>query len=222
MVDLSLAVVALVVLLAAVVFLLRGDERRLSRTRLGVSVAVIVLAAGTFAVALYQSQTDRTPKKAAAPAPATSLSAAPQFGTAVFPLDITMTKKDNYPQGALYLHPPRVSSDPYTGDVSLGCYTPAKDEKEQNCTGSDQRVWAVSPIRKGAAIAVAAGDPFTDPAVCDGARYQADFVQLDLGKNYCLRTGAGADPAVGLRVVAFGAQRPLPTDIKVEAAILSR
>jgi len=221
MVDLSLAVVAVLVLLAAVVFLLR-EERRLSRAKLGACVAVIVLAAGTFAVTLYQSQTDRTPAKAATPAPAVTLSAVPDFGNAVVPIDIPMSKKDKYPQGALYLNPPRVGSDPYTGDVSLGCYTPAKDEKDQNCTGSDQRVWAVSPIRKGSAVAVAKGDPFTDPAACDGVDYQSDFVQLDLGKNYCARTGAPADPTVGLRVVAFGEQQPLPTDLKIEAAALPR
>jgi hypothetical protein len=221
MIDLSLAVVALVVLLAAVVFLFR-DGPRLSGTKLGVGVAVIVLASGTFAVTLYQSQTDKAPEKAATPAPAVSLSAVPRFGNAVFPIDLPMTKNDNYPQGALYLNPPRASSSPYTGDVSLGCYTPAKDEKDQNCTGSDQRVWAVSPIRKGSAIAVANGDPFTGPAACDGVEYKADFVQLDLGKNYCLRTGADADPTVGLHVVAFGAQQPLPTDIRIEAAVLSR
>src|ERR1700710_2575706 len=119
MVDLSLAVVALLVLLAAVVFLLR-DGTRLSRTKLGVSVAVIVLAAGTFAVTLYQSQTDKAPARAATPAPVVSLSAVPSFGNAIFPLDIPMSKNDHYPEGALYLNAPRVSSDPYTGDVSLG------------------------------------------------------------------------------------------------------
>jgi hypothetical protein len=221
MVDLSLAVVAVVVLLAAVVFLLR-EGPRLTRAKLGAGVAVIVLAAGTFAVTLYQSQTDRAPKKPARAAPAVTVSAAPTFADAVFPIDIPMTKKDNYPQGALYLNPPRPGTDPYTGDVSLGCYTPAKDEKDQNCTGSDERVWAVSPIKKGSAIAVASRDPFTDPAACDGAQYKADFVQLDLGKNYCLRTGTATDPVVGLRVVAFGAQQPLPTDIKIQAAVLSR
>jgi hypothetical protein len=220
MVDLLLAAVAVLVLLATVVFLLRGEER-LSRAKLIAGMAVIVVAAGTFAVTLYQSLTDKAPAKAVTAAPVVSLSAVPSLGKAVYPVDIPMSKKDNYPQGALYLNPPRNSADPYTGDVSLGCYTPAKDEKDQNCTGADQRVWAVSPIRKGASTGAAHGDPFTDPAACDGVDYKSDFVQLDLGKNYCLRTGAPGDPTVGMRVVAFGAQQPLPTDIKIEAAALS-
>lgn len=217
MADLILAVVALAVLVVAAVVLLRAE--RLGRARIGFAIAVIVLATGVFAVTLYRSQAENTVDAVASPAP--TKAAVQALGAATFQIDVPMGHGDMQPQGALYLDPPRVGTDAYTGDVSLGCYTPAKNDNQQNCTGADKRVWTVSPIDGRATIADADGDPFTDPTACDGVAYKSDFVELDSGKNYCLRTKESSAHTVGLRVIAFNAQVPLPTDILVQVAVLT-
>lgn len=217
MADLLLAIVALLVLVVAVVVLLKGEG--LGRTRVGFAIAVIVLATGVFAVTLYRSQSSAGETKAA---PART-GVVQQIGAAVFRIDVPTGHGDKQPQGALFLDPPRVGTDAYTGDVSLGCYTPTKNDSQQHCTGSDKRVWTVSAIGKKATMGVAVGDPFSDPTACDenrGVTYQSGYVQLDLGKNYCLRRSGGGT-TVALRVVTFGGQQPLPTDIVVDAAVVT-
>ncbi|MBL7254516.1 hypothetical protein [Paractinoplanes lichenicola] len=220
MVDLVIAVVAVVVLVGVAVVLVRRD--RLGRGAIGAALAVAVVAAGTFAVTLYRSQTGDDPVEPAA-LPRIIGSSAPAeqgFGTAVLKVEAPMSTESKYPQAALWLAPPRAGTDPYTGDVSLLCATPGKDEKVQNCTGADARVWSAEPLEGRATIGAATGDPFADPGACEesnGVKYQDGYLELAAGKGYCLHKEAGT---VALRVPSFPAEKPLPARIDVEMSVL--
>jgi hypothetical protein len=229
MVDLLLAATAVVVLLGVTVVLVRTE--RLGRGRLGLAIAVIVLAAGTFAVTLYRIRTAPPPvpsgltvaSAAATPAAATS-AAAEGLGTAVLRVEVPMGSGDKLPQGALWLDPPRPGTDAYTGDVSLLCSTPGRSDSEQNCDGTAQRVWSIEPLGKRVVLGPATGDPFADPAACaaaNGVDYQAGYLELTAGRGYCLRPAAGGTRVVALRVPAFPTEQPLPAKIVVETAVLS-
>ena len=212
--DLLVAGAAVVLLVVVTVVLLRGE--RLGRGRIGVALAVVVLAAGTFAVTLYRS---RTGEPARRPLPTvTSQPATQGLGVAVRTVPVPMGTGDKYPQGALWLVPPRPGTDAYTGDLSLLCSTPGKNDKVQNCTGADQRVWSAEPLDGHATIGPADGDPFTDPDACADVAYQDDYLQLTAGRAYCARTPR--DDVVALRVPVLPAARPLPRQIDVEVAVL--
>ncbi|MBM2617247.1 hypothetical protein JIG36_16965 [Actinoplanes sp. LDG1-06] len=232
MVDLVIAVVAVIVLIGVAVVLVRGE--RPSPVRLVAALAVAVLAAGAFAVSLYRSQTGDDSEPAALPrvigsaGPDASTgvvgSTAPAqqgLGTAVVKVEIPMSTASKYPQGAVWLDPPRAGTDPYTGDISLLCATPGKNDTVQNCTGSDQRIWSAEPLEGRATIGPASGDPFADPAACDesnGVKYQDGYLELAAGKAYCLHKDEGT---VALRVPAFPAEKPLPARLLVEMAVLT-
>jgi hypothetical protein len=235
MIDLFLSVGALILLGAAVAVLLRGQ--RLDQARIGVAVAVIVLAAGTFAVALYRSQTgDSRPGTGDGPAaggasaaggePGASgpvESATQRLGTAVIRVRVPMGSGDTLPQGTLDLDPPRPGVDAYHGDVSLLCSTPGRSEDEQSCGGADRRVWSAEPLGKRAVLGAASGDPFADPNACaeaNGVRYGDRYLQLTAGRAYCLRTAGRSGQVVALRVPVFPAEQPLPVKIEVETAVL--
>jgi hypothetical protein len=209
MVDLSIAAVALLVLAVVVIAMARGSRR----VPIGAGLAVIVLAAGTFGVMLYRSQTT---------SPSSPVGdVTQQFGAAEIRVEVPMGSGDKLPQGALDLDPPRPGRDAYTGDVSLLCSTPGKAETEQNCSGADRRDWVAAPIDHRARLAAAIGDPFADPAACaesNGVRYQDEYLELTLGRGYCLRT---AGQVVAIRIPAFPDERPLPVKIIVQATIVS-
>jgi hypothetical protein len=214
MVDLLLAGAAVVVLLIVAVALVRSD--RVRRGWLAAAVAVIVLAAGTFAVALYRSQTDK-PDETPAAAPTQGL------GAAVLRVEIPMGTGDKLPQGALWLDPPRPGTDAYTGDVSLLCSTPGKAESAQNCTGDDRRAWTVEPLSERATVGPATGDPFADPKACspsNGVAYQGEYLELAADRSYCLRRKGDDTRTYAIRVPAFPAEKPLPAKLIVEVAVL--
>jgi hypothetical protein len=183
---------------------------------------VAVVAAGTFAVTLYRSQTADEPAPVALPRVIGSSAPARQgLGTAVLKVELAMSTASKYPQTALWLAPPRAGTDPYTGDVSLLCATPGKDEKVQNCTGGDERVWSAEPLEGRATIGPASGDPFADPGACaesNGVKYQDDYLQLAAGRAYCLRKGSDT---VALRVPSFPADKPVPGRMLVELSVLA-
>ncbi|MEV4345544.1 hypothetical protein AB0J83_13805 [Actinoplanes sp. NPDC049596] len=213
MVDLVIAGVAVLLLVAVTVVVVRSE--RLTRGRLTTALVVAVLAAGTFAVTLYRSQTS-----GGEPAAAPSVTPRQAFGTAVLSVSVPMGSGDKYPQGALWLSPPRPGPNAYTGDVSLLCSTPGKDDKVQNCTGADKRVWSAEPLEKRATIGPATGDPFTDPAACDesnGVTYGSDYVELTAGKGYCLHRG---EDVIAIRVPSFPDETPLPASLTVEVSVL--
>ncbi|MCO8274427.1 hypothetical protein M1L60_27895 [Actinoplanes sp. TRM 88003] len=219
MVDLLIAVVAVVVLIAVAVVLVRA--KHLTRTALSAALAVAVVAAGTFAVSLYRSQTADDEQKL--PKVIGSAPAKQGLGTAVLKVEIPMGTGDKYPQGAMWLQPPGPGADAYTGDISLLCATPGKDEKVQNCSGGDERIWSAEPLEGRATIGVAGGDPFADPAACaegNGVKYQDGYLQLAAGKAYCLhKTGDDAEVFV-FRIPSFPAEKPLPARIDVEVSVV--
>ncbi|WP_250028285.1 hypothetical protein [Paractinoplanes maris] len=225
MVDLVIAVAAVVVLVAVAVVLVR--VRRLSRAGVSAALAVAVIAAGSFAVALYRSQTtsdtEDLPTVLGSPVVGVSASAQQGLGTAILKVQVPMGSGDKYPQGALWLQPPRPGTDAYTGDLSLLCSTPGKDEKVQNCAGADERVWSAEPLQGRATIGAASGDPFADPAACqesNGVKYQAGYLPLTAGRGYCLHK-AGDDAVVFVfRVPSFPAEKPLPARIDVEMSVI--
>ncbi|SNY04563.1 hypothetical protein [Paractinoplanes atraurantiacus] len=217
MVDLVIAGVAVLLLIAVTVAVVRSE--RLTRGRLATALAVAVLAAGTFAVTLYRSQTGPAEDLGTSVVVA-STPPRQAFGAAVLPVTVPMGSGDKYPQGALWLSPPRAGTNAYTGDISLLCSTPGKDDKVQNCTGADKRVWSAEPLEKRATIGPATGDPFTDPNACDednGVTYGPGYVELAAGKGYCLRRG---DNVMAMRVPAFPSAQPLPESIAVEVSVL--
>jgi hypothetical protein len=218
MVDLFIAGVAVLLLVAVTVAVVRSE--RLTRGRIAAALAVAVLAAGTFAVTLYRSQTSSSESAAPATPAVTTSSPRQGLGAAVLTVDVPMGSGDKYPQGALWLVPPRPGTNAYTGDISLLCSTPGKDEKVQNCTGTDKRVWSAEPLEKRATIGPATGDPFADPAACDesnGVVYGSDYVELTPGRGYCVKKDNGL---VVLRVPSFPAEKPLPAKIAVEVSVL--
>ncbi|MEU4239143.1 hypothetical protein [Actinoplanes sp. NPDC026619] len=223
MVDFLLGGAAVVLLVVVTVVLFRGEHP--GRSRLVTLVALIVLAAGTFAVAIYHHQSSsaeatdlRLPLPLASAAPA--LSPATQgLGTAILQIEIPMGTGDKLPQGAIWLDPPRPGTNAYTGDLSLLCSTPGKADHDQNCTGADKRVWTVEPLEKRAVIAPAAGDPFTDRVACD-VSYSPAYLELKAGAAYCVRLTAGPSRTWVLRVPSFPAERPLPASLKTEVAAL--
>jgi hypothetical protein len=221
MVDLWVAVGAVVVLVVVAVVLVRA--RRLSRAGISAALAVAVVAAGTFAVTLYRSQADdpaqELPRVIGSTAPAQQ-----GLGTAVLKIQVPMGTSDKYPQGALWLQPPRPGTDAYTGDISLLCATPGKDEKVQNCTGGDERVWSAEPLEGRATIGAASGDPFADPAACaesNGVKYQDGYLQLAAGRAYCLHKTGDEGELFVFRVPSFPAEKPLPARIDVEMSVIS-
>lgn len=225
MVDLLLAAVAAVVLLGVTVVLVRSERRGGGRT--GVLVAVVVLAAGTFALGLYRGLDKKAdpvmPGGTASAVPVASGVPSQGFGTAVLRVEVPMGSGDKLPQGALWLAPPRPGTDAYTGDLSLLCSTPGRTEHQQNCTGAEPRVWTVEPLAKRAVIGPATGDPFADPAACsaaNGVTYRPGYLELAAGKGYCARLTGAAGPVYALRIPALPAERPLPARIVVEVAVL--
>lgn len=220
MVDLLLAGAAVALLVVVAVVLFRG--KRPGRPALAGLVSVTVLAAGTFAVAIYHYATavDDTPAflpslpVAAGPSPA-----APGLGTPIQPVEIPMGTVDKLPQGAMWLDPPRPGTDAYTGDLSLLCSTPGKTDHEQNCADADRRVWTVEPLEKRALIAPATGDPFADPRACAVA-FKPDYLELTAGRGYCARLAAAPGRTFAFRVPSFPAGRPLPTSLNTEVAAL--
>ena len=208
MVDLSIAAVALLVLAVVVIAMARGSRR----IPIGAGLAVIVLAAGTFGVMLYRSQTGR----AGTPAPVAR--ATQKFGGADIRVELPVGRGDKLPQGALGLNPIQPGPDAYTGDVSLLCSTPGKAETEQNCSGTDRRDWVAAPIGHRAQLAAATGDPFADPAACADVPYQDHYLELTAGKAVCART---AGQVVAIRIPAFPGERPLPVKIVVETTVVS-
>lgn len=221
MVDLLVAGAAVLVLVVVTVVLVRGE--RPGRVRLTASVALIVLAAGTFAVTLYRGQADKSDKSDRSGQQAAALPSAPAsqgFGTAILKVTVPMGQGDKLPQGALWLDPPRPGTDAYTGDLSLLCSTPGKGDHDQNCGGADQRVWTVEPLAGRALLGPATGDPFADPQACaesNGVTYKKDYLQLAAGRGYCVRQGART---YALRIPAFPAQQPLPAQLDVDVAVL--
>jgi hypothetical protein len=222
MLDLFLAGACLVLLLGAVVALARLERRDPGRT--AVLVAVIVVAAGGFAVGLYRVLSEPAGTSPPAPAAAVTGPVSQGFGTAVTRVEVPMGTGDKLPQGALVLDPPRPGPDAYTGDVSLLCYTPGKSDHDQNCSGGDKRTWTIEPLAKHAVLAPATGDPFADPGACsttNGVAYQEKYLELAAGRSYCLRPAGRSAPTVALRIPAFPAERPLPAKLIVETAVLS-
>jgi hypothetical protein len=206
MVDLLLAGAAVALLLIVTVVLLRGE--RPSRARLAAAVAVIVVAAGAFAVALYHHQT--APKTTSTDLPNAPLPAPASegLGAAVHTVEVPMGAGDKLPQGALRLNPARAGTDPYTGDLSLLCSTPGKADHDQNCTGTDRRVWSIEPLKKLAVVT----------ANCEGADFQPGYLELAEGHTYCARLTADPATTFTLRIPKFPADQPLPTKIVVEVS----
>ncbi|MET3428364.1 hypothetical protein BJ973_007576 [Actinoplanes tereljensis] len=213
MVDLLLAGAAVVVLVAVTVVLVRGERRGL----VGL-VALLVLAAGTFTVAIYHHAS--APDVVLPDLPiAASSPAAQGLGTATLHVEVPMGAGDKYPQGAIWLDPPRAGTNAYTGDLSLLCSTPGKTDHDQNCTGGDKRVWTVEPLEKRALVSPATGDPFADPAACaeGNLSYQVGYLELVAGKGYCARI---ADRIFALRIPDFPVDQPLPRALNAEVAVL--
>ncbi|GAA2644452.1 hypothetical protein [Paractinoplanes durhamensis] len=219
MVDLLLGGAAAVLLIAAMVVLLKGERRP------AISVALIVLAIGTFAGAIFHYQS--TPAAVLPDLPIASAAVSPAasqgLGTATLHVEVPMGTGDKYPQGAIWLDPPRAGTDAYTGDLSLLCSTPGKTDHDQNCTGADKRVWTAEPLAKRALISPATGDPFADPAACaesNGAAYQAGYLELAAGKGYCVRLTGDTGRTFALRIPSFPVELPLPAALKADIAVL--
>jgi hypothetical protein len=221
MVDLLLGGAAVVLLVVVTVVLLRGE--RLSRPVLAGSVSLIVLAAGTFGVAIYHHASASDDQPALLPslpvAPGLSPAASQGLGAAVLKIEIPMGTGDKLPQGALWLDPPRPGTDAYTGDLSLLCSTPGKADHDQNCTGADKRVWTAEPLAGRAVIAPANGDPFAYAGACD-VPFAPDYLELATGKGYCARLVSDPNRTFAFRVPAFPAGQPLPTSLNTEVAVL--
>ncbi|GAA0544742.1 hypothetical protein GCM10010172_27920 [Paractinoplanes ferrugineus] len=216
MVDFLLGGAAVVLLVIATVVLLRSE--RLGRARLTGLVALIVLAAGTFAGAIYHHASSSPAAEVVVPLPIAS-SAGPAPGAAISKIELSLGTGDKLPQGALWLDPPRPGTDAYTGDLSLLCSTPGKTDNEQNCTGTDPRVWTVEPLAGRAVLAAASGDPFADPGACD-VSFAPGYLELAAGRSYCARLTADPKRTHAFRVPAFPADQPLPTSLNAEVVAL--
>lgn len=225
MVDLFVAAVALIVLAVVVIAMARGSRR----IPVGAGLAVIVLAAGTFAVTLYRSQDNGSAGSARVVSVLEPHASTPgpvgeqRLGGALTRVEVPLGSGDKLPQGALDLAPPRAGATPYTGDVSLLCSTPGRAETEQNCSGDQRRDWVAAPIDHHAQVAAAIGDPFADPEACverTGMRYRDEYVRLTVGRGYCLRQTGPAGAVIGLRILDFPAERPRPVKIFVETIVL--
>jgi hypothetical protein len=184
-------------------------------------VWVIVVAAGPFGVALYHHQTADTTTSTDLPNPTLALPASEGLGAAVHTVEVPMGSGDKLPQGALWLTPARPGTDAYTGDLSLLCSTPGKADHDQNCTGTDRRVWSVEPLKKLAVLAPATGDPFTDASACAGVAYQPGYLELTANRPYCAHLTADPATTFALRVPEFPADQPLPAKIVVQVSTVS-
>lgn len=223
--DLPVAIVALLILVATIAALLWVQP--LGRGLLGAGTAVIVLATGLFTIAFYRDRIE-------SPAATTPVAAAPQVVLALPPwqkkgdpvrLTIAFGTGDMLPQGAFSLNPPKAGKDPYHGDMAVECETESKDDSVQNCTGADTRTYIFAPIGKRALVAIAAGDPLTDPNACEesaGVNYEGEYLQIPAGKAFCLRERGDTSRLVGLRIVSTSDAQPLPTGIVAEAVTWSR
>jgi hypothetical protein len=227
---LTVGVAVLIVVLAAttlavtVVALFRSGQP--SRGVLAGGVAVIVLATGVLSIAVYRGWF--AAPASAAPAPGPSPAANPatwQRQAGPVRLTIPFGRGDKLPQGSMVLSPPGLGPDAYHGDLQIQCETDGKQDSDQNCTGADARTWVALPIDDRALIGAASGDAFTDPAGCDegkGVTYEADYLEITVGRTYCLRERGDLAHLVTMRVISFSAAQPLPTDAVIETATWSR
>jgi hypothetical protein len=219
MADLLIAALALVALTVVLVVLFRAET--LGRAYFAAGLVIMTLAVAATGVLLYRShRPDDDGARAAGPASSASVQAA--LGAAVLRLDLKLPAGDKYPQVALLLlDPPRPGPDAWTGDVSLICSTPGKDDNVQHCAGDDARVWSADPLEKRSVVARAVGDPFAGPEACaeaNGAAYQSQYMELEEGRAYCLRRTADPKHVIALRIPAFPVEKPLPTGLTVETA----
>jgi hypothetical protein len=218
MIWLVIAGAALVVLAGAVVVALRAP-------RVGkAALAVVVLASGTFSVALYRSRIEPEP---AAVTPVVAFAATPWHmrGAPAQRLSIAFGAGDKFPQGSFYLDPVRVGPDLYTGDVTIQCLTPAKDETVQNCTGGDERAYMLEMLKQRTLVAESARDALTDPGACDeaaGATYHGDYLPVVAARTYCLRRRGDFTEVVAVRIASVSTAQPMPAGIDLEATIWTR
>ncbi|MEV6350800.1 hypothetical protein [Actinoplanes sp. NPDC051851] len=219
MADLLIAVLAFVALAVVLVVLFRSET--LGRTYLAAGLVLLTLAAATAGVLIYRAG-DSPSSSAAAPTPASSPSTQAGLGAAVVQVEVPLGRGDKYPQGAIFLDPPRAGTDAYTGDISLLCSTPGKDDTVQNCTGVDERVWSAEPLDDRAVLARAAGDPFAGPEACDtanGVSFQSQYMELEEGRSYCMRKTGDAQQVVAFRIPTFPATTPLPTELLIDVTV---
>lgn len=213
MADLLIAALALVALAVVLVVLFRAET--LGRAYFVGGLVIMTLAAAATGVLLYKSH-DSDEKPAAGQSPQAAL------GAAVQRLDLPLPSGDKYPQTAiLLLDPVRPGPDAWTGDMSLICSTPGKDDTVQNCSGADGRVWSADPLEKRSVVARAAGDPFAGPEACaeaNGVTYQSQYMELEAGRAYCMRLTADPKHVVAFRIPAFPTEKPLPTGLTIETA----
>ncbi|GAA4594145.1 hypothetical protein BJY16_001227 [Actinoplanes octamycinicus] len=216
MADLLIAALALLALAVVLVVLFRAET--LGRAYFAAGLVIMTLAAAATGVLLYRSH--RPDEPGATPGPARSAEAA--LGAAVLRLDLPLPRGDKYPQAAiLLLDPPRPGPDAWTGDMSLICSTPGKDDTVQNCTGDDVRVWSADPLEKRSVVARAVGDPFAGPEACaeaNGATYQSQYMELEAGRAYCMRRTADRKHVTAFRIPVFPSEKPLPTRLTIETA----
>ncbi|BCJ43236.1 hypothetical protein GCM10010168_00220 [Actinoplanes ianthinogenes] len=214
MADLLIAALALAALAVVLFVLFRAET--LGRAYFAAGLAIMTLAAAATGVLLYRSH---RPDNPAAKTPPTAQAA---LGAAVLRLDLPLPPGDKYPQAAiLLLDPPRPGPDAWTGDISLICSTPGKDDGAQHCTGDDVRVWSADPLEKRSVVARAVGDPFGGPEACaeaNGATYQSQYMELEAGRAYCMRRTADPKHVTAFRIPAFPAEKPLPTRLTIETA----
>jgi len=223
--EVPVAIVSLVILAVTIGALVRSDPP--GRGLLAVALAVTVLATGMFTVAFYRSQL--APTVLAAPAqqsPQVVVALPPwQRQVAAAQLTIPFGDGDKLPQGSLALDPPHPGPDPYQGDLSIECLTDGKGDNVQNCTGQEARTWIAAPMGQRALVGTAKGNALDDPYACDesrGVNYEAEYLEINTGKTYCVRKRGDVSRLVALRIVAFSTTRPLPTNVIIETTVWSR
>ncbi|GAA2902909.1 hypothetical protein Acy02nite_45140 [Actinoplanes cyaneus] len=215
MADLLIAALALVALAVVLVVLFRAET--LGRTYFAAGLVIMTLAAAATGVLLYRSHKPKGTPAAEVRSPQAAL------GAAVQRLELPLPKGDKYPQTAVLLRDQvRPGPDAWTGDMSLICSTPGKDDTVQNCADGDERVWSADPLEQRSVVARAAGDPFAGPEACaeaNGATYQSQYLELEAGRAYCMRLTADPGHVVAFRIPAFPTEKPLPTGLTVETAV---